>query len=1384
MHLNGIGGFTIENLELRAPGWEGDSARLAHMDRIAVRFSPWKILRGELEIRSIDIDTLTVRVAEKLSDPGSFNFSALQPKSSTTTSTPNAPMQRPAVTHINRLAIESGVDSDGKWELAGRLDMRGDLHPSVGMSDELDVRLDGLATERGAAPFETVHGRFNLRTYAFNVEVDELKLRKESLAIAPLSAQKLLDQLDLQGSIERASISFDGENPPEAELRLRNMRVSFPVEELGGVWSGFVQGKSVPTTGRPRIDVREGVLKLTKDSLSLENLVGDFSASNPSRPVLTVPVQASASIQIPTDDLPPFQWNDREAWFKNALTAAKIDAQISVRNFSSPAEGDARVLFLPKQVTDAFQDFGLTKWTVDIEAEAHRGAGTSEKPGAVVASAEVRLSDASGCYKEFPYPVDQATALMRLEGDTVKIVRFVGRGSENAQIELTGSLTSLASGAEIEIAIKGTNAPLDSRLLNAFDAEAKSALEQLFDADAAASLASAKLLPDAKWIAKQTDELSRDEVALHSDTSRAPEIERLKRSIAAGPFKLGGYADLDIRVYSPPGFNTGVQTTGTVNIRAAGLTATPFPYPLRIENGIITLLDESIVLSGGGLQGVTPAGGRVTVAGNIEIRRTDGDSRDVVPQITLQTEDDAINPALLAAIPHDVAAGAKPPLGWPGRNLAPSAALLQALGLSGSFTSSGTIGGHESNAFAFQVVFANGRVAPDAHGIAWLTAQNLDWPPEFTLDQVQANLEINDDFLRLSNCTARRGTGTVTVTAHASLTGPESDIDVRFDRIPLDRAFEPMLDSDAMQAAAFWQKYQPSGALNGAFTRKTSAQEPVFQGSIEPLWIEVTLDGDRVRGDLLAGHLNVDGSGIRADDLGFRLTSFGRDDGLLRLTGSLDKLGSLDATLTNGRFESPIVRAALRDQSSELADFLASGKTTGLFDATTKSEHTLTLELHPKSVAFDHHDTRSTLTFTPNSVLHLAADEAHGTCAVSFAGGDATADFYVDLQGQALRGVTLSGAIEAQSYSNTVRALLTPTVEAVADSLSFAADGPISLHAEAVKLRWDAGSAFSQPDGIDVQASASVQRAHFDVGPQLDDFDGSATLTVHQQRTPSTEDSFTCAIDANAFKAFGRNIGASHGDVSRASTDGDLIVLAKGDFLGGRWSTDSVVEHASNKWRADVRMVNANYGALASPDLESVAVDRSGRCTMSASLGGLLDDGQSTDLGRGSASVRDAVIAESPLLMRLASITQFMLPVSGALKEADAEFAIKGELAYIEPLELCSPSLKLDGLGTIRLTDYAVAAHLRAAGQMGALSDLLAGITHSLFGIRVDGTFENPSVGLAPLAGIFCALSGSSTSISAFPLPPAQPPTLPPAVAPQASPTITPDTDSKAPNTP
>ena len=137
----------------------------------------------------------------------------------------------------------------------------------------------------------------------------------------------------------------------------------------------------------------------------------------------------------------------------------------------------------------------------------------------------------------------------------------------------------------------------------------------------------------------------------------------------------------------------------------------------------------TIVIGGGGIEATTPAGGRFTISGSVQIPRDGEGGRGVRPLIQIADENDALNPALLAAIPH---ASDSVPQGWPGAAFAPAGELLRALGLSGALDMTGIVTSRPDGTEDFRVrlALADGRAEPDADGRAWLSREGLPWPEE------------------------------------------------------------------------------------------------------------------------------------------------------------------------------------------------------------------------------------------------------------------------------------------------------------------------------------------------------------------------------------------------------------------------------------------------------------------------------------------------------------------------------------------------------------------------------------------------------------------------------------------------------------------------------
>ncbi|MFZ9916028.1 MAG: hypothetical protein ACO3IB_11935, partial [Phycisphaerales bacterium] len=559
--------------------------------------------------------------------------------------------------------------------------------------------------------------------------------------------------------------------------------------------------------------------------------------------VLPVPFECSFTLDIPRPADGDRDWRKPEAWLEQSLAVAPFRLDLGIRRFSSP-EGDdaARTLQLPRAAAKILSDFDITKWTINVETTFERGAPLSAGTAAPIrSSGTLRLERGSGAYREFPYRLDDVSAVISFDDDNLAIERLTGRGADGAVVSIEGKLQDIKEGAEIEVNITCADAPIDRRLFDAFEEGPRAGIELLFDARARDSLARAGLLPDAGAVAQQAERLK----SLGDDDRARDERARLQRSIDAGAFTLGGRCGFTIRVYSPKGFDQPVIVTGDVRVRDAGLIFGRFPYPLRIRSGSLSVLDEAIVIGGDGLRTVTPAGGMLTVKGAVNIPRDGKGGRDVRPLIEIADTDDAINPALLAAIPHDPSdkVDGKVPAEWPGADLAPAGELLQALGLSGRLELAGLVStkADGSEDFRVRLEFSEGLAQPTEEGRAHLAQQGLAWPKDFSLEDCSARLDIVPERVSFEQCTGAHGGGSVVARGFASLDGPERLVEIELRNLPIDRAFEPYLAADPALAAERFREFAPSGAIDGMIRREVGATGSRTAGSLMPRPVEVTL---------------------------------------------------------------------------------------------------------------------------------------------------------------------------------------------------------------------------------------------------------------------------------------------------------------------------------------------------------------------------------------------------------------------------------------------------------------------------------------------------------------------------------------------------------------
>ncbi len=1377
--LAGFEELQLDGVRVRVAGWDGEAGELASAGTIRVRFSLWSLLGGDVHVRTIGIDRLALRIAERADSPSEFSLLDLAPEITPPAAAPTASAPITSI-GIEELILENGVATRSGYTKLGELRFRGSLTTQADNPAEYKFQLEGRPDAEGRLALGEVAGSYSTLTRAVSLTVDDLSIDGSQLPISPIALRTWTKNLGLEGRVRRATFDYSPTIEPRIELNVEGVAMDLPAEALGGkalseAWCGLADGKVVDLQATPRMTVREGTLLLTGDRIELRGLKGELGARAASARVIPVPFECAFTLDIPRAQLPEFSWEARDAWFADAVRLAPFSMSIGINSFSSPeaAAGAPLALQLPRAAAKVLADFHITQWTISVDTLFERGTPSADRVAAAIrSSGSLRLERGSGAFEEFPYPLHDVSAVISFENDNLVVERLSGRGGESAIVHINGRLDGIATGAEIDLRIRCDDAPIDERLFASFEEGTREAIESLFDERAARSLASADLLPTAASIARQQAQLT----SLANVEGKEAERARLARSIKSGPFALGGRCGFLMRVYSPAGFGQPILVTGDITVRDAGVLFQQFPYPLRIERGSVTLLDEAIVIGGGGLRATTPAGGLFVASGSVRIPRDGHGGRDMRPLIELADSDDAINPALLAAIPHD---GKEIPVGWPGATLAPAGEFMRALGLSGAVEMTGLVtskpDGKED--FRVRIAFADGTAAPDEAGRTWLEEEGLPWPPEFTLTECSARLDLNPERVSIEQCTGRRGSGHLVARGWADLEGADSFVELELHALPLDRAFEHYLAPTETLAAERFERYGPTGAIDGFVRRNVTKDGVETRGSLVPQFVELTLDGSRLRADRVAGRISVDERGLRAESLEFRLSTGNQDDGILRLSGAFslsqhEGAAPLDATLSNGRFESPLVRDLLEDRSGTVAEWMQQSAVVGLFDAHFVLSAQERLDLTPKTLSLGAPAERLDCSFTESSKFSMSREKLDWNLHAALAGGAAGS---FSIAGNAVLAtddptsrslVTTSLHIESAALTPALRTQLPPPLDSSAVAIDLLSTGPFDLDLSELTLRWNPAIETEEPEYYGLAGSASFIGATFNSGLTFSELDAVVPLSLRYEPAALKPISFRASFDAPRGVVIGQTISQMFASIESDAEGEALAITAFGDVARGRFDVAARADIKHDAYRARVRLADADYATIVDP-ARSLNTPGEGRFEASVNVSGAMGSTPAeveTRRGGGRVSVRNARLADSPVALQALQLSQFMLPLNASLNAANAAFEIEGDSVDINECELLSGTLRLDGNGTMHLPSYALAMRFFPKGTVPLLSDVIGGIMNQIFAIEVTGTLAAPKTAVV-------AMPGLRAKPTPLPVPAA---TLSPSPAPSPSPSPSP----------
>jgi hypothetical protein len=92
-----------------------------------------------------------------------------------------------------------------------------------------------------------------------------------------------------------------------------------------------------------------------------------------------------------------------------------------------------------------------------------------------------------------------------------------------------------------------------------------------------------------------------------------------------------------------------------------------------------------------------------------------------------------------------------------------------------------------------------------------------------------------------------------------------------------------------------------------------------------------------------------------------------------------------------------------------------------------------------------------------------------------------------------------------------------------------------------------------------------------------------------------------------------------------------------------------------------------------------------------------------------------------------------MLPISDSFEYAEIDFSIDADKLHVDDLMLTSPTIEFTGKGEMSLENWELALRLFPKGTIPLVSDLISGVTGTLYAINVGGTLDAPVASLEPL---------------------------------------------------
>ena len=1345
----------VLNLVGRAPGWDGPSGEVIRIDRAILDIDSGALRVGRFTITAVEVEGMRIRLAERSDSPGSFNFEALQPASGEESiSIPPKRIQ------VRDFKMEMGGSTNGNWTRTGIVDFSGSMD-----ADEEDPRILFFQFMTGSmAPTKAVmKGSIDTENLSFNAAIEDLQINENLIGMLPAELRRATNSMELAGSVERITASWNGEESVAASVDLGDATMIVP-ENLESSWSRLNAGLVTPVEAPPVVRITSGKLELIENRITLSRFMGVMSDQEEGADSIPVEIGFEMNLSEGLDAIK--EWSDPRKALEDAFALSPLKLDIKVSDFEIDPSSNGVVL--PTAAARAFSEFGIESWRVNVDIEMSRAGPVFSElapgemlSGELLTTGEVRVQDGVGRYSRFPYPLEDVKALISFNDELVEIEYLIGRGPRGGSVVVKGSITNPGRAAGIMVNIRGTDVPGDKVFRTALDGWRRRIWDRFFDMHAENRMSSQGLLntqSDVDEAFEERNRLYERLGALPDRWSEAHEklterILRMDRIIEAGPFEMGGLFSFDLTVSSEEGEGKPVFLTGDIDIIEGDVLISDFPYPMHLLNSRITLEPDDILLNSG-LTFTTPQGGSGIIRGSIHNPDTEeGQDPQAFIDVEFAARDVEISPQLLAALPPSQSDAPKDPGDWPGRWQSQAAQAMQALGLDGRIDLDGTLRGDEEDLgsdpiLEFTTKMTSGSIRPDSELADFFAELGFVWPSGFQLESCSAVVRFDSEAVRMTDFHGERGQGMVDARGFISRRDDSASLEVSFATIEMEDYLLDLIPSGPRSTAReLWDRFKPRGNfdadLNWHQDEEGRSDSVVV---VEPDSVTLLMEGEDVDLHRDSGSIQIRPTIITADRLEMEFRNSRMVHGLMSLDGSYgeqqDGEGlTLEGKVTSGRFDSPVVPVLLQmvgaDQVRETwLELEPTGQFECAFEYRRLDDDALDylVDITPRSVSANLPNGPVHANFIDGAVFIAPGrfDLEHLEASVPGPGkmrmnGVITSGDWID--------VDVSVHYDFESFPSENLAYFPPPFSNGFRAIEFESEGRMSSNATSIRGRWHPEESIDLPRSYRYSGELDFNEARMVAGTQIEGFHGHCTI----DSSSAMDETLTTLTTEMEGMLHGESLSVQDRVITnpftRLSIDQTNMFRASdisGQLANGRMLGDLQIDLDSLDWLFTMDLENAALEEITKASEAEVASGTYGDLRASFNIAGNIEEPRSK-FGRGRIVIEDGKMTDSPLTLSILQLSQLMLPISDSFTYGEIDFSIAGDTMILDDLALTSPTIEFTGKGEMSLESWELALRLFPKGTIPIVSDLISGVTGTLYAIKVTGTLDEPAASLEPL---------------------------------------------------